>query len=58
MAYDLNKLSKLQYLKDLATRVKAENDALATRIGKLEQVGAQANVLEGVKVNGAALTCG
>jgi len=54
MAYDPNKLSKLQSLKDLAERVKQSDDALGTRIKTLEDAGAQANVLEGVMVNGVA----
>lgn len=54
MAYDPNKLSKLQSLKDLAQRVKQSDDALGARIKTLEDAGAQANVLEGVKVNGVA----
>ncbi|MBP1537462.1 MAG: hypothetical protein ILA17_06305, partial [Ruminococcus sp.] len=55
MAYDVNKLSRLKSLKDLATRTKTITDGLSTRVGALEAVGAQANVLEGVKVNGTAL---
>jgi len=55
MAYDVNKLTKLASLKALAQRTKAETDALATRVSTLENAGSQANVLEGVKVNGTAL---
>ena len=56
MAYDVNKLTKLAALKALAEKVKANDDALAGRIKTLEDVGSQANVIEGVKVNGALLT--
>lgn len=56
MAYDVSKLAKLKALKDLAVKVKEHDDALATRIGALEKTGSQANVIEGVKVNGSLLT--
>lgn len=56
MAYDVSKLAKLKALKDLAVKVKEQDDALATRIGALEKTGSQANVIEGVKVNGSLLT--
>lgn len=57
-----NKLTTLEQLKLLATRVKAEDDALGTRIDEVVSTvegivatGGEANVLEGVKVNGQAL---
>lgn len=55
MAYDPNKLTKLQLLKDLGTRMKSEHDALAQKVDALELAGGEPNVLVGVKVNGAAL---
>lgn len=56
MAYDVNKLAKLGHLKELAQRNEAKYTALSGRVNSLEAVGAQANVIEGVKVNGALLT--
>jgi hypothetical protein len=56
MAYDTTKLTKLAGLKALAEQAKANDDLLAGRIKTLEDVGSQANVIEGVKVNGALLT--
>lgn len=60
MATNENKLVNLGQLKQLASRVAAEDTALGARIDAIvtgiENVGAQANVLEGVKVNGTALT--
>jgi len=57
-----NKLTTLAQLKLLATRVKAEDDALGTQITTVAEkveglvsTGGEANVLEGVKVNGQAL---
>lgn len=57
-----NKITTLDQLKLLANRVKAEDDALGARIdGVVSTVegivatGGEANVLNGVKVNGAAL---
>ena len=41
-------------MQDLAKRQKGKTDALATRIGALEQTGAQANKIESIKVNGTA----
>lgn len=52
MAYNEEKLARLKHLKQLAQKAKAESDAVATRIKALEDVGAQANVLETIKVNG------
>lgn len=56
MAYDTSKLTKLQHLKDLATRVKTDYDALSARVDGLVTAGGEPNVLEGVKVNGIALS--
>lgn len=59
MAYDVNKLAQLAHLKQLAQKVKQECASqtsvteLTTRVKSLEDVGAQANVIEKVKVNGA-----
>lgn len=55
MAYNEKHLVKLADLKALGTKQKEVADALATRVDTLENVGSQANVLEGVKVNGTAL---
>lgn len=56
MAYDVNKLVKLQGLKDLATQVKTELAALSTRIDDIVSTGGEPNVLTGVKVNGTTLS--
>lgn len=62
MAYDVNKLAQLAHLKQLAQKVKQECASqtsvteLTTRVKSLENVGAQANVIEKVKVNGAEQT--
>lgn len=55
MAYDVNKLVKLQGLKDLATQVKSELSALSTRIDDIVSTGGEPNVITSVKVNGTAL---
>ena len=55
MAYNVEKLAKLGALKELGLKQKAVDEAQNKRIKTLEDVGAQANVLEGVKVNGVAL---
>ena len=55
MAYNEKHLAKLADLKALGTKQKEVADALAVRVDTLEKVGSQANVLEGVKVNGTAL---
>ena len=52
MAYNEEKLARLKHLKQLAQKAKAESDAVATRVKALEDVGAQANVIESIKVNG------
>jgi len=54
MAYDINKKTNVKHLKDLATRLNAELTPVKTRVEALEDVGAQANVLESIKVNGTA----
>ena len=51
----MSKHTTLAQLRAAHLRAKAAVDGLDTRIGTLEAVGAQANVLEGVKVNGIAL---
>lgn len=62
MAYDTSKLTRLEHLKTLAQRVKekyatkTELTALQEEVNTLELAGGEPNVLEGVKVNGAALT--
>lgn len=56
MAYNEEKLARLKHLKQLAQKAKAESDAVATRVKALEDVGAQANKIESIKVNGAAQT--
>lgn len=62
MEYDVNKLAQLAHLKQLAQKVKQECASqtsvteLTTRVKSLEDVGAQANVIEKVKVNGAEQT--
>lgn len=58
MAYNGKHLAKLDDLKALGTKQKEVADALAERVDTLENVGSQANVLEGVKVNGAAQAIG
>ena len=57
-----NKLTTLEHLRLLAVKVKSEDDALAARIDAaiadieaLAAVGSEANILEGLKVNGEAL---
>lgn len=52
MAYNEEKLARLKHLKQLAQKAKAESDAVVARVKALEDVGAQANVLETIKVNG------
>ena len=58
MAYNANALVRLSALKNLAAKTKATTDALDTRVTTLERVGAQANKIESIKVNGAAQTIG
>lgn len=54
MSFDPNKKPRLKHLQDVAERVSAELTPVKNRITALESVGAQANVLESVKVNGTA----
>lgn len=56
MAYNEEKLARLKHLKQLAQKAKADSDAVATRVKALENVGAQANKIESIKVNGTAQT--
>lgn len=56
MAYNEEKLARLKHLKQFAQKAKAESDAVATRVKALEDVGAQANKIESIKVNGTAQT--
>lgn len=58
MAYNEEKLARLKHLKQLAQKAKAESDAVATRVKALEDVGAQANKIESIKVNGTAQAIG
>lgn len=58
MAYNEEKLARLKHLKQLAQKAKAESDAVAARVKALEDVGAQANKIESIKVNGAAQAIG
>ena len=61
MSYNENNLTKLAHLKLLAQKIadkfatKADMTKLSGRVDKLETAGGEANKLEGVKVNGAAL---
>ena len=52
MSYTNTNFTNIAQLKKLAQRT----DAIGDRVTVLENVGAQANVLEGVKVNGVALS--
>lgn len=54
MSFDLTKKPSLKHLMDVAERVNTELTPVKTRIKALEDVGAQANILEAVKVNGTA----
>lgn len=62
MSYDVTKITRVGQLKALAQRAEAKYATkksvteLLDRVNSLEVTGGQANVLEGVKVNGAALT--
>lgn len=61
MAYDVTKMTRLSHLKALAQRseekfaTKKAMAALQSTVDDIVSVGGQANVLEGVKVNGTAL---
>lgn len=54
--YDLTHLPTLKHLQELAKRQNAKAETLAGRVKALEDVGAQANVIETIKVNGTAQT--
>lgn len=62
MAYDVTKLTRLSHLKALAQRseekfaTKKALAALQSTVDGIVSVGGEANVLNGVKVNGTALT--
>jgi len=56
--YDLNHIPALRDLQDLANRQKAKSDAIKARVKALEDVGAQKNVIESIKVNGTAQAIG
>ena len=62
MSYDVTKLTQLAHLKSLAEKVaaecatKTELQALSSKVGGLVSAGGEANVLEGGKVNGTALS--
>ena len=55
MAYDVNKLSNVGHLKQLATKTQAQLNALEQKVDTIISTGGEPNVLEGVKVNGTAL---
>lgn len=61
MAYNTEKLTKLEALQELAQRIKTDYATkesvteLTGRVETLETAGGEPNVLEGVKVNGTAL---
>lgn len=52
----MSKLTTLEQLRLLAARTKAEQDKLSGRINDLVTAGGEPNKLEGVKVNGVALS--
>lgn len=54
--YDINHITKLAHLQKLAQKEHQKAEALAARVGALEKVGAQANKIESIKVNGTAQT--
>lgn len=54
--YDINHITKLSHLQKLAQKEHQKAEALAARVGALEKVGAQANKIESIKVNGTAQT--
>ena len=56
MSYTNSNLTNLGQLKKLAQRTKSELDALGTRVGTLEAVDAEHNVIVGVQKNGTDLT--
>lgn len=56
--YDLNHIPALRDLQDLAKRQNAKHKALNLRVKALEDIGAQANKIESIKVNGTAQAIG
>lgn len=52
--YDIDHISKLGHLQKLAQKENQKAKALAARVDALEKVGAQANKIESIKVNGTA----
>lgn len=56
--YDLNHIPALRDLQNLAKRQNAKHKALDSRVKALENVGAQANKIERIKVNGTEQTIG
>lgn len=52
--YDINHLTKLGHLQKLAQKENQKANAIAARVDALEKVGAQANKIESIKVNGTA----
>ena len=54
--YDINHITKLSHLQKLAQKENQKANALVARVGALEKVGAQANKIESIKVNGTAQT--
>ena len=56
MAYDTEKLTKLQHLKLLAEKTQTELESVQEKIQDIVTAGGEPNVIESVKVNGAALT--
>lgn len=54
--YDIDHITKLGHLQKLAQKENQKANALATRLDALERVGAQANKIESIKVNGTAQT--
>lgn len=54
--YDINHITKLGHLQKLAQKENQKANALAARVDALEKVGAQANKIESLKVNGTAQT--
>lgn len=56
MSYTNSNLTNLGQLKKLAQRTESELDALDTRVGTLEAVDAEHNVIVGVQKNGTDLT--
>lgn len=51
-----NKLTKLKHLTELASRTKAELNALDAKIQEIVTVGGEPNVIDTIKVNGVAQT--